>query len=578
MQGKNIRPVFFDVPLRHKIAAAGLVVAIANGFFWWSRHEAKRPAMPAVLSFDGSAAQQANPGIMSANEPAVTLAQSILSDEAVDELAKQAGVSSSKEKSAAAEFRSRLAMAQPSVASLQVNYRDADKNLSVKAANAAAHLLVAWKPPVVVPVSAAPPQAAIAPAEAHPLRHSQTAPQESDSLRALEAQLSGIDREIAAQEAEPGQTITPGTVSEAVGAQAANSEEVQRHLLETQLIAAQKKLDDLRVRYTDEYPDVETAKENIAEIQKELAALKRPASPQTVDAGKNDHELDLLRAKRDDLKSAIAAEKLRAATQRKNAVPAAEGVPVAAQTATAPSQTLVLTAAEALKNPFTLVRPAEDPTTRFPEGNLLLIGALTGMLCGLLYLGGSMWQYQPEGSPVSDVEEMAGYGPATKDEFSPIAHENFRGKQAMEARDERPVAENGHQVTPYASSTIASEESWEKEIKKAMSQTEVGREDEVLAIRDEVLAVREEALVSHGAWLQEQAQYDEVLQAVRDNVKRNPNSWMAHTEAARLALAKSDFNAALKEIKNAIALAPEKARPGLNQIVLQLSRSAQPDM
>ena len=84
--------------------------------------------------------------LMNANakEPAVALAQSILSDEAVRELAKQAGVSFSSNQSEVAEFRSRLDMAQTSARLLLVNYKDTDKKLSAAVANAVANMLVAW--------------------------------------------------------------------------------------------------------------------------------------------------------------------------------------------------------------------------------------------------------------------------------------------------------------------------------------------------------------------------------------------------------------------------------------------------
>ena len=81
-----------------------------------------------------------------AKGPAVALAQSILSDEAVRELAKQDGLSFSSNKSEVAEFRSRLDMAQNSGRLLRVNYKDIDKKRSVAVANAVVNTLVAWIP------------------------------------------------------------------------------------------------------------------------------------------------------------------------------------------------------------------------------------------------------------------------------------------------------------------------------------------------------------------------------------------------------------------------------------------------
>ena len=78
-----------------------------------------------------------------AKGPAVTLAQSILSDEAVRELEAGRGIFSSN-KSVVAEFRSRLVLAQTSAGLLRMNNKDTDKKRSAAVANAVANLLVAW--------------------------------------------------------------------------------------------------------------------------------------------------------------------------------------------------------------------------------------------------------------------------------------------------------------------------------------------------------------------------------------------------------------------------------------------------
>ena len=114
MRERTILLHFFAVPLRQRLVAAGIAVVMGSGLFVWSRYSATPPATTAVLSFDAGAVRQAEPGIMNANakEPAVAIAQSILSDEVVGELAKQAGVPFTGSKSDAAKFRSRLDMAQ----------------------------------------------------------------------------------------------------------------------------------------------------------------------------------------------------------------------------------------------------------------------------------------------------------------------------------------------------------------------------------------------------------------------------------------------------------------------------------
>jgi hypothetical protein len=191
MQQRAILSHVFAEPLRRKLLTGGLAVAIGIGFFVWSRYD----TTTAVLSFDASAARQAEPGVMTANaeEPAVALAHSILSDEAVRELARQAGVPFASSETDVMEFRSRLDMAQTSVGLLRVNYKDTDKKLSAAVANAVANMLVAWMPsPVRQGASLA------TPALAKSGRQRRSLDSLSPALSKLESQLTVADRKLAA--------------------------------------------------------------------------------------------------------------------------------------------------------------------------------------------------------------------------------------------------------------------------------------------------------------------------------------------------------------------------------------------
>ena len=106
-----------------------------------------------------------------------------------------------------------------------------------------------------------------------------------------------------------------------VAAPPSSTDDEQRRTLESQLSAAQKKLDDLRARYTDEYPDVESTKDDVTEIRRKLASLppvsnagERAASPPKLDADAN--ETDKLRLERARLMQAILVEKRREAGLR----------------------------------------------------------------------------------------------------------------------------------------------------------------------------------------------------------------------------------------------------------------------
>jgi hypothetical protein len=191
MQERTILSHVFSESLRRNLLAGGLAVAFGIGFFVWSRYD----TTTAVLSFDAGAARQAEPGVMTGNakDPAVALAQSILSDEAVRELERQARVPFASSETNVEEFRSRLDIAQTSDKLLRVNYKDTDKKLSAAVANAVANMLVAWMPS---PVQQGAPPAT--PALAKSGRQKRSLDSRSPAPSKLESQLTVVDRKLAA--------------------------------------------------------------------------------------------------------------------------------------------------------------------------------------------------------------------------------------------------------------------------------------------------------------------------------------------------------------------------------------------
>ena len=67
-----------------------------------------------------------------------------------------------------------------------------------------------------------------------------------------------------------------------------------------------------------------------------------------------------------------------------------------------------------------------------------------------------------------------------------------------------------------------------------------------------------------------QKKYDEALEIFRVNIKKDPNSWVAHNETARLAVAKGDYDTALKEMKLSQAGLPDALKPQLDAILKRL--------
>jgi hypothetical protein len=548
MRERMILLRFLAVPLRHKLVAAGIAVAVGIGFFAWAHHDAAQSATTAVLSFDADAAWETVPRIMSAHEkePAVALAQSILSDEAVKGLEKQVSVNSD-----AVKFRSRLELKQPSDKLLYVNYHDADKKLSAASANAVANLLVGWRAsPFVAPAMPAPAAPQSAPLTTHaiaqPYRHRQPLHPRSDVLRRLAAQLAVTDQKLAAFNVGPPQASTARKPD--ASTPPSNTDNEQQRTLESQLGAAQKKLDDLRVRYTDEYPDVETAKENIAEIRQKLASIRpvsneagQAAQPQILDASGN--EASQLRMERDRLTQAIAVEKRHEAMLQDQAASEVGDTPVAVQAAS-PSlprtgtvrQPVNPVARQILHSPFALVQLAETDGASHGEDGLFALwyGVLAGIFSGLLYLGGAIWRHRLIEGAVALERLVLNYIPGAEET-----------KRHMER-------------------SIHIENSWEEEIRKAISMTDLSHAEESLATGSQQQAY------GGAAGLRGQLRYDEIAKAICEKIKREPNSWMAHTEGARVAIEMGDLDTAIREMNLAITVAPENLKAPLNKIITQL--------
>jgi tetratricopeptide (TPR) repeat protein len=545
MQEKNILLCFLAVPLRHKIVAGTLAVAIASGFIVWARRGANRLTRTAEVSFDADEARQIEPSAMLTKEPAIVLARSILNEDAIRRIEKRTDV-----KIDVAKFRARLELAQPSANRLHVDFPDTDRDTSVAIANGVANLLVAWKPaPAVLPTVPVASEPASQTAESA-LRQSRLHPPMRASharigeIQKLEMQLVALDQKLAALDAKAQASASNKETS-------ADSE--QRRVLEAQLGTAQKKLDDLRLRYTDEYPDVETAKENIAGIQQQLASLRPTSSemrqlaivqPQSEMAS---NEVIQLRQERVRLVEAIAKRKRREATRP--LASASSAWRAAPAQAVAPASQPRLAGIPSVHGPFTLVRLAT-----YGEPGEWWHGVLAGILCGFLYLSSAVWRYLPIRAVATAPERLA---------FSRDLSAETAG-----------LAQGGGNLA-----------SWESEIKKALAMTDIGRQEETALQHENTVMMREKAAMRedavagerqvnvYGPEFKGQLHYDEVSEAIREKANREPNSWMAHTERARAALAKGDYDTAINEIRLAITVAPEKLKPKLDKISAQLDRN-----
>ena len=123
----------------------------------------------------------------------------------------------------------------------------------------------------------------------------------------------------------------------------------------------------------------------------------------------------------------------------------------------------------------------------------------------------------------------------------------------------------------WANQSIQNEDRFENEITKSRALEVLGRIDEARATRDKATDIGTQLQVQNFArGLQAQGRQQEAMELFRVNIKKDPNSWIAHNEAARIAVATGDFDTATKEMKLALAAAPEPLKDPHADLVRRL--------
>jgi hypothetical protein len=420
------------LPLRHKLIAAGIVVAVIAGYQVWARHLSPQEyTSSALLFFDRTAAPKPDPGVVHTDQTQVTeLAKSILSDDRVNAICKHFGLFPDSSGGDAARFRSNLMLSGESTSSLRVTWRGTDRSQTMAVTNTLAVLLTSWVPsaahqnsepgapepaPPSKPISV---MAAMEPKRPDEALQAKPSPAKARLARVLNGEmelhvvLAKADTRLAALGDEARRL-------EAIIGQA-NAERqaviTARQPLTGQLATEKKKLDLLRVRYTDAYPDVETAQERIMETEQKLAAM--PAVRPAPDA----EEARLIAVKKE--MNRLGAEKVRLSdkpsknakletTLRSQEVDVQATMPEQASTEPQPeqvkarlsdpmlplapaassSQTVDSADGEQVRAFKILERAANAQPTNNPRRLLPLLVAVAGPLAGVLYLLSAVWWF-----------------------------------------------------------------------------------------------------------------------------------------------------------------------------------------
>jgi hypothetical protein len=600
MRLRTILRIFHVVPLEHKILAACIAVVVCGGGFALAKYRASQPASPAVLSFDADIARQdessaAKAADSSGQDEPLAFARSVLTDQLIAGLSiqgTQAGASRSTPWKNAAEFRSRLEFTQVSESLLLVRYPLADPKASAEATNAVANALASWTPPAP-PLPQPAPAVSPAPQPAHPRanRHRRKVAAQSDSLSRLETLLEATDRQLALANMQAQQAAALRQA--AAGAPPADAEDGTRRQLQAQLDAEQRKLTELRVRYTDLFPDVENTKDNIAEIQQKLAALPPPvrnvrSSGATAPPSPEAHspEVNRLLQERTRLREEIAVEEQMQTLLQEKTSDTAPASGSATQAAPLPSPPASLpapptaTPAQPAQSPFRLVKPANPPS-----GDPMWPMTLTGALGALLYLGSAMWHFRSYAMTPAAVEEAATPREAPFEREAPVIAEVLRQDSEPEEaaastqgspQPETPLAIHEAPVLSArdaAAQRSAVDTSWREEVRRSLASTTYGGSHEKPFARRDAATPGALARVDLGASrLKESFPHDpgSPWEAAQKDVHANANHSAAAAEDDGMAMAIAALDQSFEEMELGVAGAREHLGSQLHEIVVKL--------
>ncbi len=123
----------------------------------------------------------------------------------------------------------------------------------------------------------------------------------------------------------------------------------------------------------------------------------------------------------------------------------------------------------------------------------------------------------------------------------------------------------------YANKSIENEDRYDNEMTKSKVLTALNRKDDAAVAEKKALNLADPLQIHLFArQLQAQKRSEEAFTIFRENAKKHPDKWFVHTGLARMYSAQGKFDDAAKEMKLALAAAPDNQKSYLDGLVRQL--------
>jgi tetratricopeptide (TPR) repeat protein len=129
------------------------------------------------------------------------------------------------------------------------------------------------------------------------------------------------------------------------------------------------------------------------------------------------------------------------------------------------------------------------------------------------------------------------------------------------------------QALKWEDQSIQNEDRFENNMNKSEILSAMGKKPEADATKKHAFEVATGVqLHVYGRQLQIQGKQDEGFAVFQSNIQKRPNEWYTHGEISRMASAKGDFDTAVKEMKLALASAPEGTKTQIQGLIARLEK------
>jgi tetratricopeptide (TPR) repeat protein len=123
----------------------------------------------------------------------------------------------------------------------------------------------------------------------------------------------------------------------------------------------------------------------------------------------------------------------------------------------------------------------------------------------------------------------------------------------------------------YANKSIETEDRYDNEMTKSKVLTALNRKDEAMAAQKKALDMASPLQIHmYARQLQGEKRSDEAFVIFRENAKKHPDQWYVHSGLARIYCSQGKFDDAAKEMKVALAGAPDNQKSYVDGLVKKL--------